>query len=402
MDRRRTGAAEMFTDSRRDIHQGDDVLVIDARGALRGTSDRDVAARARPNNAEGRPPGALPRLYRPRASPAMGVPNAPFPNCNSPAGPTPRTLVPPGTHRPIQTARRRATVRSAGGVPARSGGPVSGTPVGGSEALGAAPASSPPSGRPGRLRATRIGAVALRMDRTYVRSAPPESALLSRRPEGEIEVTARWPLPSANPGTPHARKSVHNLRSRTATTTTTTLPHRGRPDSPLSTPRATAPRIATVRSGGRSSIRVKVKGPGRAVAISRDGTRRREPGRESAPRRLAARLSRADARHCGAATGPRSRPRGAGRSLRRTAVHPRTSAIGRSAGDRPTPVHRAAPRLRPASGRCVGPASNRRAHPGTHSQSTSRPRGSRSSGWRSNTRRHRRPAPAGRRTDARP
>ena len=112
-------------------------------------------------------------------------------------------------------------------------------------------------------------------------------------------------------------------------------------------------------------------------------------------------LRRADGRRRGAATGPRSRRRGAGRSLRRTAVHPRTSAIGPHAGDRPTRVHRASLRLQTVSGRCVGPASNRRAHPGTHSQSTSPLRESRSSGWRSNTRR-RRPAPASRRTDARP
>jgi len=175
MNRRRTDAAEMFTDSRRDIHQGDDVLVVDARGA---NCEARVTPMSRhgpgPTTRKGAPPGALPTSYRPRASPAMGVPNAPFPVAIPPLAPPPGPLRPRALIGRSRHARHRTTVRSAGGVPARSGGPVSGTPVGGSEALGAAPAPSPPSGRPGRLRATRIGAVAFRMDRTYVRSAPTE------------------------------------------------------------------------------------------------------------------------------------------------------------------------------------------------------------------------------------
>jgi len=113
-------------------------------------------------------------------------------------------------------------------------------------------------------------------------------------------------------------------------------------------------------------------------------------------------LSRADGRLFGAARGPRSRRRSSVHSLRSAAVHARTSAAGRDVADRPTRVHRPSPRLRTASGRWVGHSSTRWAHPGTHPQSTSRLRGSRSSGWRSDTRRRRRHVPAYRHKEARP
>jgi len=89
------------------------------------------------------------------------------------------------------------------------------------------------------------------------------AAALSRRPEGEIEVTARWPLPSAYPGKPHARKSVHILRSRTSKARVVRLPSR-----------------ATIRGAASQGAKARPAGSPRASAGPMLGTARRPRDRD--------------------------------------------------------------------------------------------------------------------------